>query len=203
MKALKTILALTMAVAISGGAMAANPLTDAVQNAKTDAKEAAQTLKTDSKSALNKGEDLLKSGKEKAQKAIKGDESKVSADKNAVENKLEKAKKTAEEKISKEEKAVKQKVEEKVESKKADAQQKVADKTSAAKDLKAAAGKKIDINSADQKTLEALPGIGEAKAKAIIEYREKMGKIKDLKELSNVSGVGQTTLEKIKPLIKF
>ncbi len=39
--------------------------------------------------------------------------------------------------------------------------------------------------------------------KAIIEYREKNGKIKNLEELSKVPGVGDSTLEKIKPHVRF
>ena len=54
-------------------------------------------------------------------------------------------------------------------------------------------GKKVDINTADAATLESLSGIGEAKAKAIIEYREKNGKFKNLDDLSNVPGIGDKT----------
>lgn len=48
----------------------------------------------------------------------------------------------------------------------------------------------VDINSADQKTLEKLPGIGPAKAKAIIGYREKSGPFKSKEELKKVDGIG-------------
>lgn len=62
---------------------------------------------------------------------------------------------------------------------------------------------KVNINTADAKTLQTLSGIGEAKAQAIINYRNKNGGIKNLTELSKVSGIGETTLEKIKPSISF
>lgn len=48
----------------------------------------------------------------------------------------------------------------------------------------------VDINSADQKTLEKLPGIGPAKAKAIISYREKSGPFKSKEDLKKVDGIG-------------
>ena len=58
---------------------------------------------------------------------------------------------------------------------------------------------KININKADATTLQKLSGIGEAKAKAIVEYRNKVGKIKNAAELSKISGIGDATIEKISP----
>ncbi len=63
--------------------------------------------------------------------------------------------------------------------------------------------KKVDINTADAAILENLSGIGEAKAKAIVEYREKNGKFKNLNDLSNVPGIGDATLEKVKSHVRF
>jgi competence protein ComEA len=63
--------------------------------------------------------------------------------------------------------------------------------------------KKININKADEKQLEKLPGIGPTKAKRIIEYREKNGKFKSLDELLNVNGIGPKTLEKIENYLAF
>ena len=60
---------------------------------------------------------------------------------------------------------------------------------------------KININLASQKELESLTGIGPSKAQAIIEYREKYGGFKTIEELTNVSGIGEATLEKIKDKI--
>ncbi len=59
----------------------------------------------------------------------------------------------------------------------------------------------ININTADQATLTTLRGIGEAKAKAIIEYREKNGPFKSVEEIKNVSGIGDKTFEDIKDKI--
>ncbi|MCB2184414.1 MAG: helix-hairpin-helix domain-containing protein [Desulfobulbaceae bacterium] len=61
----------------------------------------------------------------------------------------------------------------------------------------------ININTADQQTLESLPGIGPAKAKAIIEYRNDQGSFQSLDELTNVKGIGDKLLEKIKADIEL
>jgi competence protein ComEA len=53
----------------------------------------------------------------------------------------------------------------------------------------------ININTADQATLEALEGIGPAKAAAIVEYREANGPFTSLDQLTAVSGIGEATLE--------
>jgi competence protein ComEA len=57
---------------------------------------------------------------------------------------------------------------------------------------------KVNINTADQKALEALPGLGPAKAKAVIEYREKNGAFRSVDDLKNVSGIGEKTIEDVK-----
>ena len=57
---------------------------------------------------------------------------------------------------------------------------------------------KVNINEADQSLLETLTGIGPAKAKSIIEYREKHGSFKSIEEIMNVSGIGEKTFEKLK-----
>lgn len=57
---------------------------------------------------------------------------------------------------------------------------------------------KISINTASQEELMTLTGIGEAKAKDIISYREKNGPFKTIEDIKNVSGIGDNLFAKIK-----
>ena len=63
--------------------------------------------------------------------------------------------------------------------------------------------KKVSINSATIKELTTLPGIGESKAKAIIEYRTKNGSFKSIEEIKKVSGIGDAAYSKIKDFIEL
>ena len=56
---------------------------------------------------------------------------------------------------------------------------------------------KVNINNASLEELSSLTGIGEGKAKKIIEYREK-NKFEKVDDIKNVSGIGDTLYEKIK-----
>ena len=56
----------------------------------------------------------------------------------------------------------------------------------------------VNINSATQSELEAVKGLGPAKAKAIIAYREAHGNFKSLDDLDNVKGFGRSSVEKLK-----
>ncbi len=63
--------------------------------------------------------------------------------------------------------------------------------------------RKVNINKADIETLVKLPGIGPVKAKAIIDYREKIGKFKSLDEITKVKGIGKKTMEKLEPYLEI
>lgn len=62
-------------------------------------------------------------------------------------------------------------------------------------------GGKVDLNKADATELQTLPGIGPAKAAAIIEYRDKSGKFKTIEDIKNISGIGEKTFEKLRDQI--
>ena len=60
-----------------------------------------------------------------------------------------------------------------------------------------AATAKININTADISTLEReLSGVGPAKAKAIVDYREANGDFASVEELLEVKGIGESILER-------
>jgi len=56
----------------------------------------------------------------------------------------------------------------------------------------------VNINTATQSELEVVKGLGPAKAKAIIMYREANGNFKHLDELDNVKGFGKASIDKLK-----
>ena len=58
--------------------------------------------------------------------------------------------------------------------------------------------KKININTATINELMTLTGIGESKAKLIIEYRTQNGNFKDIKDIMKVKGISETLFSKFK-----
>lgn len=60
---------------------------------------------------------------------------------------------------------------------------------------------KIDINRAEPWFLEALSGIGEGRAQAIVDYRNENGPFRHIEDLLQVKGIGEGTFAKIKDYI--
>jgi competence protein ComEA len=59
----------------------------------------------------------------------------------------------------------------------------------------------VDVNTADQTTLELLPGIGPVTARSILDYRTENGPFGSVDDLLGVSGIGDATLAKIAPFV--
>ena len=75
---------------------------------------------------------------------------------------------------------------------------------SAASAATAAVQQPVNINKADAVTLaESLRGIGLKKAEAIVAYREANGPFRSVDELVNVKGIGERTLEQLRPMISL
>ncbi len=59
----------------------------------------------------------------------------------------------------------------------------------------------IDLNTADAAMLETLPGIGPARAAAIIEHRTRFGPFGVPGDLRDVAGIGEATFQRLAPLV--
>ncbi|MGU5697365.1 ComEA family DNA-binding protein [Aeromonas allosaccharophila] len=62
-------------------------------------------------------------------------------------------------------------------------------------------GGKLNINTATLAELTSLKGIGDKKAQAIVDYREKQGKFTSVDQLADVNGIGPATLEANRDMI--
>lgn len=60
---------------------------------------------------------------------------------------------------------------------------------------------KVNLNKAEESELETLPGVGPAKAAAILDYRKQNGSFQSIDDLKKISGIGDKTFEKLKDLI--
>jgi competence protein ComEA len=59
----------------------------------------------------------------------------------------------------------------------------------------------VNLNTATAEQLTTIPGVGLRMAERIIDYRQKNGGFKKVEDLMNVSGVGEKSFLKMKPLI--
>jgi len=65
-------------------------------------------------------------------------------------------------------------------------------------------GGPININSADTESLaKELKGVGQVKAQAIVDYREKHGDFKTIDALANVKGIGAKIISNNQEIIKL
>lgn len=62
-------------------------------------------------------------------------------------------------------------------------------------------GRPIPLNRATAEELDAIPGIGPGLARRIVDRRETQGPFSEVEELQQVSGVGEKTLEKVRPYL--
>jgi competence protein ComEA len=59
----------------------------------------------------------------------------------------------------------------------------------------------VNLNTATAAQLQALPGVGAATARLIIEHRQKNGGFKKIEELMTIKGIGEKSFLKLKPLV--
>jgi competence protein ComEA len=61
---------------------------------------------------------------------------------------------------------------------------------------------KVNLNTAGIEQLDTLPGVGEARAKAIVQYREEHGSFSRIEEIMEIEGIKEKAFEKIRELIE-
>jgi competence protein ComEA len=59
----------------------------------------------------------------------------------------------------------------------------------------------VNVNTASEQELQLLPGVGEARARAIVEARKQKGGFKSVDELEEVKGIGDAGLERLRPFV--
>ncbi len=61
----------------------------------------------------------------------------------------------------------------------------------------------VNVNTATAEELQLLPGIGAARAVAVIELRKQRGGFKSLDQLKDVKGIGDASLERLRPYVRL
>lgn len=62
-------------------------------------------------------------------------------------------------------------------------------------------GAKVDLNLASAEELQAVPGIGPALSERIVRFREENGPFRRVDDLLKVRGIGEKSLEKMRPYL--
>lgn len=75
------------------------------------------------------------------------------------------------------------------------------DRPETTSDSAPAPGEFVDLNTAGLSGLMALPGIGEKRAAAIVQFREINGLIESVDDLLEIDGIGQGTIDNIRPFV--
>jgi len=57
----------------------------------------------------------------------------------------------------------------------------------------------VNVNTASVEELQLLPGIGESRARAVVAERKRRGGFKQVDELLDVKGIGESSLERMRP----
>ena len=63
-------------------------------------------------------------------------------------------------------------------------------------------GEVLDLNTATLSDLTRLPGIGQTKAQAILDWREAHGPFRAVEDLLSVDGIGEKTWETLRPYVR-
>ncbi len=57
----------------------------------------------------------------------------------------------------------------------------------------------VNVNTATAEELEQLPGVGEARARAIVDLRKEKGGFQTVEQLMQIKGIGSATLDRLRP----
>ena len=61
----------------------------------------------------------------------------------------------------------------------------------------------VNVNTATHEQLQLLPGVGEARANALVALRKQRGGFKSLDELKDVKGIGDAGLDRMRPFVRL
>ena len=61
----------------------------------------------------------------------------------------------------------------------------------------------VNVNTASAEELQLLPGIGESRARALLELRKRRGGFKSVEELREVKGIGESSFERMRPYVRL